>query len=245
MAKLKARGREEIFRVSETVPGSREGVAEVTHYRALASDGSVLERMVIRYTPAEKEKNYGKGSHDYGWKVRGRAKAGRSVEQLLKPYLEAGWQLVEASPSYFRVSGDSIEGLSSDPLIDEAAAARRTERLKKSRAKSATDRAERARVSDGPGFYVTNNYLGGGLLMSSNRIADHERPFTSLEEAVEFASDRLRRFTVELNFRYLLPVVVIEAASRQAAVANDGHVWWVDGRLKGPPVDPRQAGFGF
>jgi hypothetical protein len=324
MAKLKARGREEIFRVSKTVPGNREGVAEVTHYLALASDGSVLERMVLRYTAAEKEKNYGKGSHDYGWKVRGRAKAGRSVEQLLKPYLDAGWHLVEASPSYFRISRDSVEGLSSEPLIEEAAAARRAERLKKSREKSATERTERARTHDGPGFYVTNGYTGGRSIFKT-RVADHERPFQDVEAAIKFAVQRLRHLTVDYNFNYLLPVLLVEASSRReaeegggrllwtsndpksaasasqepgyyiveddelvdddrpyatvdaavedasavdalasqnkisvkrplkvveasssrAAARGEGHVWWLDGKFKGPPVDPKQTGFGF
>ncbi len=238
MAKLKARGREEIFRVEKTMPGTSSGVAEVRHYRALTSDGSVLERMVIYYTPEEVARSYGRKSHGYGWKIRGRAKAGKSLEELLKIYLDGGWQLVEANPAYFRVSGDSIEALSQEPFISVEKAEKRSEKLASSRAKEKARREEKARVSDGPGFYVTNVYTGG---LMRTRIADHERPFATYEEAEEFAWKRYRRFTTEFSFQYLLPVVVIAAESRQAAEANEGEVLWIDGKYKGPAVDPRQT----
>lgn len=242
MAKLKARGREEIFRVARTRPGHLEGVKEVVDYRALTSDNNVLGRMVIYYTDAEVEKNYGERSHDYGWKVLGRAKSGVGLEALLKSYLDKGWQLEKASPAHFRVTDDTVEALSSGPLITAEAAERRKTRLTTSRARAASKRAERAALCDGPGFYVTNNYLGSVM---RPRIADHERPFETLEEAVDFAAARYARFTREFNFQYLLPIVVIESPSRQAAVENIGHVWWIDNKHKGPPIDPNQASFNF
>jgi hypothetical protein len=243
MAKLKARGNEIIFRVSKSKSGSDDGVAEAVHYRALRSDGYLLERLVLKYTLEEIAKNYGKKFHDYGWKVRGRAKSGKTLEELLKIYLDSDWTLEDASESYFRQAGpDGIEAISQEPFISEASAEKRKKHLATSRTKAEAKRQERARTNDGPGFYVTNNYTGG---VTRSRVADHERPFETYEAAEEFAVRRLRHLTVEFDFQYLLPVVVIEAESRHAAEQNDGHVWWVDGKFRGPAVDPRQTGFGF
>lgn len=239
MAKLKARGSEIIFKVSKSTPGTSGGVAEAVHYRALRSDGSVLERMVLKYTPEETAKNYGRRSHDYGWKVKGRAKAGKTLEELLKVYLARDWRLEDVSGAYFRQAGpDGIEAISQEPFISERVAEKRRERLTRSRAKDAEKRQERARTNDGPGFYVTNVYTGG---VTRSRVADHEQPFPTYEEAEEFAVQRLRRFTIDFDFQYLLPVAVVEAESRQDAERNIGHVWWVDGKFRGPPADPRQA----
>jgi hypothetical protein len=231
MAKISARGREEIFRVKRTHPGSSDGVTSVDDYRALTSDGSILERMVIHYTPEEKAKNYGKGSHDYGWKIRSRARSGKTLEELLHVYLDKGWQLVEANRSYFDLRGGAFVGISQKPFITEEAAATRSKKLKRSRAKASELRAEHSHTHDGPGFYVTNNYTGAGSIFR-NRIADHERPFESLHEAEKFALQRVRRFTVEFSFQYLLPVLIIQSTSRQEAEAGQGRVWWTSDDLK-------------
>jgi hypothetical protein len=244
MAKLKARGREEIFRVGQVKTSDSEGVAEVHNFRALMSDGNLLGRMKLVYTPEEKAKNYGKGSHDYGWVVRGRARAGLSVEQLLKTYLEKGWALEEANPAYFTQRGNTIEGISSKPFISEEKAEKRKATLAKQRTKAEGERERKAREEDGPGYYVTNGYTGSGSIFRT-RIADHPRPFPTYDKAEEFAVRRLQHLTVDFNFDYLLPVWVIESPSRQAAEQNEGYVWWVDGKFKGPPVDPCQASFGF
>jgi hypothetical protein len=244
MAKLKARGREEIFRVTRVATGEgREGIKGVRHYRALASDGNILERMVIEYTPEETAKNYGKGSHDHRWKIRGRAKAGWTLEQLLKGYLDKGWELVDASRTYFKVQGNIIEAYSQEPFITEAAATKRKATLAKSRTKAESERARKADLEDGPGLYVTNGYTEGGF--GKNRVADHKTPFRTIEEAIDFAEKRLHRLSVEYRFDYLLPVAVIESPSREHAEQNVGHVWWINGKFKGPAVDPRQTGFGF
>lgn len=242
MAKLKARGRDVVFKVEKTIPGKSAGVASATHYRMLASDGNVLSRHVVHYTSEEIAKNYGKRSHDYGWKVEGRAKRGLGLEELLKNYLDRGWQLMSASPSYFDVRGDSISALSSEPFISEEKAKRREEKLASGRAKAAEKRAQLSAKNDGPGFYVTNEYTGS---LIRHRIADHERPFATLDEAVDFAQKRYVRFVQDFDFRYLLPIVVIEAASRDDAMLNAGHVWWINCDMKGPPVDPRQERFAF
>ena len=43
----------------------------------------------------------------------------------------------------------------------------------------------------------------------------------------------------------LTPVRIIESPNREAAAREKGHVWWSDGVFRGPPVDPRQAGWGW
>ena len=65
MAKLKARGRQEIFRIEKIKEVQRSGFAE--HYRvqkALMSDGNILEKI-----------------DDGAWKVLGKVKPGLSAEQ--------------------------------------------------------------------------------------------------------------------------------------------------------------------
>jgi hypothetical protein len=236
VAKLKARGRKEVFRVERTRASSSPGVAEVLDYRALMSDGNILERMVLHYTPEETARNYGKKSHDYGWKVRGRARSGLTLEQLLKLYLDKGWQLSAASGDYFTVGGDSIEAHSQEPFVAAEAAAKRREGLARTREKEASRQETRARESDGPGFYVTNGYTGSPL---RRRVADHPKPFPRYEQAEEFAVGKLRYF-LGLSLDYLLPVLVVSARSRQDAESGRGDVLWEDGKSTGPTVDPRQ-----
>jgi len=245
MAKLKARGRKEIFRVLKTVvpdPGSpRSGeIEEVRHYRAFTTDGNVLERMVIYYTREETRKNYGKRLHDYGWKVKGRARAGKTLEELLKSYLEKGWELEEANPAYFRVGPGFVEGISQEPFISEKKAEKRRASIAKSRERASEERERR----NGPGFYVTNNLVGSGYLASRPRVADHPEPFQTFEEAEEWAVGRMRHL-LSMRLDYLLPVEVVEADSRSRAEGGHGHAWWVNGKYRGPAVDPRQEAFPF
>ena len=42
-----------------------------------------------------------------------------------------------------------------------------------------------------------------------------------------------------------LPVTIIEARNLKEAKAGKGHVGWKNGVFRGPPADPRQAGFGW
>jgi hypothetical protein len=58
------------------------------------------------------------------------------------------------------------------------------------------------------------------------------------EEACEMS----RRLSLENSS---VPVIIIEARNPREAAQGRGHVWWVEGSLKGPPVDPRQTGFGW
>ena len=304
MAKLKARGRQEIFRIEKIKEVPRQGFSE--RYRvqkALMSDGNVLEKV-----------------DDGIWKVIGKVKPGLSAEAALKIYADKGWRLLQAHPSYFAVSGDTVTGKSSEPLRTEQEA----ERSKKSRAAGAERRKRKSEEEErrsGAGFYITNRST------SSLRLAAEIGPLADLDTAVKAARKRAREFHSG-RLTYLLPVRVIEAKSRwdaernigavvwnssQAADDDDepgfyivphhyldeasgpfdtfeqaedaaweclrsrehqrlqeecaaegiacppvrivesknsaqalqgkGRVWWIDGKQKGPPVDPRQTGF--
>lgn len=235
MAKLKARGREEIFRVSyeKATPGDRE-VAREKNFRAFTSDGNVLERRVIWWREG--------GSHDYGWKVRGKAKPERNVEELLKSYLDRGWHLEDANRGYFNISGNTITAISHEPLRTEAGAAREKAAREKRAMVSKEKRERAAAEEDGPGFYVVNRYTGNKPF-----VADHPKPFQDYEKAREFAEKRLHHLTVEFDFSYLLPVMVVLAENRRQAEWGEPmpDTWWINGKHKGPAPDPRQQHFGF
>ncbi len=226
MAKLKARGRIEFFRVEkeqDLAPSDASGMIWKKESRALMSDGNILERLTgkwpDRYSPG------GVRHHDWGWKVRGKIKAGSTPQKLLDLYLSKGFAL--KNKAGYGVEWDA-------PLITEKKAAQ----AKQAKAKGAEKRKAIAASKSGPGFYVTNGYTQG----LSGRIADHERPFATFEGAEEAAWKRLQHLS-EMSFYYLLPVQVIEARSRREAEHGIGHVWWTDGKMKGPPVDPRQLRF--
>ena len=202
MAKLKARGRQEIFRIEKIKEIPRQGFAE--RYRvqkALMSDGNVLEKV-----------------DDGTWKVIGKVKPGLSAEAALKIYADKGWRLLQAHPAYFTVSGDTVAGRSSEPLRTE----REAERAKKSRVAGAERRKKRTEEEEkrsGPGLYITNRST------SSLRLAAEIGPLADMDTAVKAARKRASEFrSGRLN--YLLPVRVIEAKSRWDAERNIGTVVW-------------------
>ena len=249
MAKLKARGRKEIFRVTKTK--QRPDDRQISHERiqvALMTDNNFLKRRVIYWRP---EANVG-SQHDYGWKVTGKIKAGLTAEAALKIYLDAGYVLEDSSPAYFARQGNVIEGRSDRPLRTEAKATHEKEAKEKRRSadpKLATSysdleaekkkrkaRSHGYRIDDGPGFYVVNRTTHGATL------AAQLGPFDDFSRAEDAAQDRYNEF-VSMSFTYLLPVAVIESRSRLAAEMEQGHVWWINGKHKGPPIDPRQTHF--
>ena len=202
MAKLKARGRQEIFRIEKIKEIPRQGFAE--RYRvqkALMSDGNVLEKV-----------------DDGTWKVIGKVKPGLSAEAALKIYADKGWRLLQAHPAYFTVSSDTVAGRSSEPLRTEKEA----ERAKKSRVAGAERRKKRTEEEEkrsGPGLYITNRST------SSLRLAAEIGPLADMDTAVKAARKRASEFrSGRLN--YLLPVRVIEAKSRWDAERNIGTVVW-------------------
>jgi hypothetical protein len=103
MAKLKARGRQEIFRIEKIKEVPRQGFAE--RYRVqktLMSDGNVLEKV-----------------DDGTWKVIGKVKPELSAEAALKIYADKGWRLLQTNPSYFTVTGNTVTGKStSSPCME-------------------------------------------------------------------------------------------------------------------------------
>jgi len=40
-------------------------------------------------------------------------------------------------------------------------------------------------------------------------------------------------------------ISIVESRNAREAAEGKGHVWWQDGTFRGPPVDPRQAGWGW
>lgn len=103
MAKLKARGRQEIFRIEKIKEMPFTGFTE--RYRvqkALMSDGNILEKI-----------------DDGAWKVLGKVKPGLSAEQALQLYADKEWKLLSSHPSYFTRSGDVVSGMSDKPLRTE------------------------------------------------------------------------------------------------------------------------------
>lgn len=232
MAKLKARGRDEVYRIEKwAVRDPAHPYNRVKITKTLMSDGNILIK------------------HDSGsWTVQGKIKPGLTAETALKINLNKGFSIVNLSMRYFDRRGDTItmrEGYDK-PLITEAKAASR----KKAAVKGAERRKTETDRKNGPGFYVTNAYAGFDM---RTRVADHETPFRSYEQAEEFAWNRYK-YLLEMQFNYLLPVVIIETTSREDAEGHTfirqedlahpygkGHVWWINGLFKGPPVDPRQT----
>jgi hypothetical protein len=88
----------------------------------------------------------------------------------------------------------------------------------------------------GRGFYVTNQNAAGSL--TKPRIANHG-PYATLDEAIDQARLTLREY-LQMKFGYLLPVEVVEGASREKVEHGEGHTWWINGKYKGPAPDPRQ-----
>lgn len=58
--------------------------------RALMSDGNILEKYDVRFQPDVYDP---KGKlHTYGWKVRGKGKAGLTAESFIELYVKAGYK---------------------------------------------------------------------------------------------------------------------------------------------------------
>lgn len=223
MAKLKARGRTEIWKVAKEGPTPNSDLiiwekSEVT----LMSEGSLLERRVVRFKP---DKYDLKGRlHDYGWKVKGKMKPTLTPSQALEIYQKRGYALM-GEPKMDSFSTNYAKAI-------EASKVRKT--------KDATKRAAEVAPGGkhGPGFYVTNGKTDAGIFSLKSRVAELG-PYQSQETAEEKATDRFHNF-VQMRFTYLLPVKVVYANSRRDAEENKGDVRWINGKSLGPAVSPHQ-----
>lgn len=92
MAKLSARGRTEIHRVKkEMAVKPDDDVSYRKQTVCLMSDGTVLEKMTVRFKPIMSFDDPKGRLHDWGFKVKGKIKAGVTAEAWLAKYLASGY----------------------------------------------------------------------------------------------------------------------------------------------------------
>src|SRR5262249_17133713 len=150
MAKLTARGRHEIWKISKEDPSPKSDLVtwEKTEL-TLMSDGSLLRRRVVKFKPGP----YDQGKprhHDYGWKEWKKVKAGGRPQRLLDNLKAEGYSVL------------STPGLAT---FDASAYAKKATKGKADREKAREKRKVAAAAAvapggkDGPGFYVRNRYL--------------------------------------------------------------------------------------
>jgi len=90
MAKLSARGRKELARVTktETLTEEQSSVTlERTTVLALMSDGKILQKDSVVFRSGDK--------HSYGWKVRSKAKAGVTPEMFVSALTNQGYEVAQ------------------------------------------------------------------------------------------------------------------------------------------------------
>jgi hypothetical protein len=143
------------------------------------------------------------------------------------------------------------------------------ERRRRQEAEEA-EKAEAWRLEHQPGFYI----IPGEMIEGDKPVpigpfwkfdAAHSRydeedfvrdedswgATSSLDSDVEeYAFDLMQALREEerkglIREQKLSPVRIIESLSRAAAAREEGHVWWEDGVFRGPPIDPRQGGWGW
>jgi hypothetical protein len=233
MAKLKARGRIEIWKVARENPSPKSDliVWEKTEL-TLMSDGRILKRETVRFKPGPYDGGKAR-LHDYGWKLYMRMKAEGSPSKLLEKLQLQGYTLI-GTPNLDAFSTDYAKALEAS----KKGAAKRAVKVKETRA------VEEKR--SGPGYYVRN----GTTLANQSWIAELG-PYKDVDTAVEKAHDRYNEFR-SMGFDYLLPVQVIHAGSRTEATAVHAallrrkvHVFWENGKNRGPEVPEGQARFRF
>lgn len=99
MAKLKARGRTELLRMSKSdnVIDPKSTIVWQRWTRAYLSDGNILEKYDIRFKP----NTHGSSGefHSYGWKRKGKLVKGLSLQTIATEYGKKEWviELMELS----------------------------------------------------------------------------------------------------------------------------------------------------
>jgi hypothetical protein len=92
MAKLSARGRTEIYRVTKSYQvRPDEDVTLRKKTVCLMSDGNVLEKITVRFKPMGSWDDPKGRLHDWGYKVKGKIASGHSNEEWLAKHLAAGF----------------------------------------------------------------------------------------------------------------------------------------------------------
>jgi len=148
---------------------------------------------------------------------------------------------------------------------DEEAASRERKHQQEAEEK---ERAEAWRLEHQPGFYIIPGEIvegEGGEPVPIGPFWRFERAGSrydrddfeddswagNLDDDVEDDAFALMRALREeerkglIREHRLAPVRIIESPNREAAARGEGHVWWSDGVFRGPPADPRQAGWGW
>lgn len=251
MAKLKARGRTEIFRVvreRDNLPRrDTDPVSNWVVWRrdtvTLMSDGNFLRKKDARWKDGSK--------HTWDWTVDGKIKAGLTVEGALEIYAKAGYEVEHAygvsgfDKAYFaalaatKASGgpapERPASLGNGRVMRTEAKA---EREKAAKVKRATAREHELKTKHGAGYYVVNSHTGNTMFKP---YAAELGPYEKLETAIDKAEDRYVDF-MRSRFTYLLPVMVVEASSRtDAEYGKHAHVYWKNGKNMGMPVHPSQT----
>lgn len=252
MAKLKARGRQEIARLIKTseTPDDKD-VSQETYQVALMTDGNILSRRVLRWRPGSSATQYGgRPTHDYGWKVKGKIKAGLTAEDFVRIYQDKGYALESSSGAYLVRQGDTIENRSPEPIRSESKAASQkkaaSRRASPPKSKASNKHLHGYKIEiegeakgDGPGLYVTNAATGTGHLLGSKQRDAVYGPFSNMELAELAAWDRLA-YATDMRFSHLSPIEIVEGQSMDSVEEGFGHSWWRNGERRGPPVDKRQ-----
>jgi hypothetical protein len=224
MAKLKARGRTEVFRVEKNYVKHIGQITErARHQLAVMSDGNILTK------------------HRDTWTLGGKVQPDLTAEEILKRYLDDGWSLVSESPQYLVRRGHTIEDVSKAPLLTGAKAVAAA----KAHSKTVDKQRAAASVKHGPGLYVTFVLSASANMTSTRGGRDAERgPYQDYDKVEEKAWKLYQEILQMHGPRSLnLPVHIIEANSRTEAERDVGHVWWTNGQFRGAPIDPRQMRF--
>jgi len=246
MARLKARGRTEIFRVwkeRDVTPkaGDSNPVVWRKKHIILGSDGNVLEKTEARWQDGMK--------HTYDWKIIGKIKAGLPAESMLETYAKAGYTIEHASGlsnfdrAYYAALAQAAKagtplpvraGNGGTVLRTEAKAAKEKAAKEKRVAKVTHEKT----TKHGAGFYIRNRTTS-----AMGKWAAEIGPLPSLDAALEKAFARYQHLAIDLKVNYLLPVQIVEAKSRDDAEWDRNvHVWWTNGKMRGAPVHPGQLG---
>lgn len=118
------------------------------------------------------------------------------------------------------------------------------------RQETARAEAQQQAFLDQPGFYI----IPGETVGPDDRVYNASGPYHRFESAgfnPDIVEMDINPDDVEdeaLKTANSLPnehVKIIEARNPKDAAAGKGHIWWQDMVFRGPPVDPRQAGFGW